>query len=69
MEIWRFPDLMMELCGARGDDCSQSHTFRRKTPDNAVPGATVLNTVPNFLTLSCRISSRWSDSSVSTTIS
>ena len=43
--------------------------FRTSTPLSSVPGATVLNTVPNFFTLSCKSARRRSDSAVSTTIS
>lgn len=43
--------------------------LRRSTPPRAVPGDTVLNTVPNFFTLSCSSARRRSSSSVSTMIS
>jgi hypothetical protein len=45
------------------------YVARISTPLSAVPGATVLNTVPYFFTFSCNNSSRRSDSSVSTRIS
>jgi len=50
--------------------CAQfGSPLRRNTPDNSVPGATVLNTVPYFFTFSCSRVRRRSGSSVSTTIS
>ena len=53
------------VCSAHGLPVS----LRRKRPESSVPGATVLNTVPYFLTFSCSRARRRSGSSVSTVIS
>ena len=59
--ILRRPQPFLSRRGLTGPTVARVHgsTFiRRSLPVSAVPGATVLKTVPNFFTLSCSSSSR-----------